>query len=892
MLERIDEAMAPVLESKLQPLLGARAPIERPRLMLPAEILGGRIKAVVVAAPAGYGKSTLMAQWFESLQGERAPGVSSAWLNLDENDNDPLRLLRYLIAALRVAIPDLGRDATLDFQAPSTTEALLDAIGARLAGVDSKIVLFMDDAHVLRDRQALGIIEWLVRYAADNLRFVIGGRHAPRVGISQLRLRGELAEVDQSALAFTSAEAAAFWAQRRLAPLDGCTQSALLEKTEGWAAAIELLALALSDAPDTAQLIADFSGTNREVVEYLGEVVFGRLATQQHEHIYRLAQFDRFCADLAAQVCGPDVAAGLLDELQRRRLFLIPLDRQGQWFRFHHLVRDYLRRQVPPRLATAMRESLLAGGHWFQAQGFSDDAIDCAVRAREWDLACRWLAACVDGKVPRGRSGANLSRWIPLIPRDQINRYPQIRISYMILLAYFQQRELLERELADFDALIEAWQRSSDKDPTLIDTMRSAVTLQKLMWRGLRDECQGMLPQVQAWLEHCRSAYPRGAGDALSLAAYAAKTAGEIDLGLEYSRRAQKVNELDGFGVSRGMLLASLLWLKRGDYRAAQAVTEGALRLVAERLNGHPEQAAHHHGVLAAIHYELDETTLAGQELESELAAVDATGIADVLILLYLTRARLQFLRGDRDAGIEALRLGRALGVRRDLPRVTITLAGEECIWNCRFGEQAAAFELARQFGFDRTDAVIENMQADRSARAGARVALAKAPEVALVRLAPALRRSERKGFHYRRVELLILQAMALVACNREAEAADAWRTALQLGEQYGYRRVFFDDADIVANLSHALKGHKAVPRPVWLRTKPKAVVADTEEVLTRKELRILKHLESGRSNREIAESLFISESTLKWHLHNLYRKLACKNRTGALSAARHKGIL
>src|SRR5690606_24242354 len=129
----------------------------------------------------------------------------------------------------------------------------------------------------------------------------------------------------------------------------------------------------------------------------------------------------------------------------------------------------------------------------------------------------------------------------------------------------FQQRELLERELADFDALIDAWQRSSDKDPQLVDTMRSALTLQKLIWRGLRDDCPGMLPQVQGWLERWQSAYPRGVGDALTLAAYAAKAAGEIELGLEYSKRSQRVHATDGtyFGVSRAMLLASLLWLKR-----------------------------------------------------------------------------------------------------------------------------------------------------------------------------------------------------------------------------------------------------------------------------------------------------------------------------------------
>ncbi|AMO24411.1 hypothetical protein UC35_18165 [Ramlibacter tataouinensis] len=852
----------------------------------------GRIKAVLVVAPAGYGKSTLMAQWFESLRGEQE--AQASWLNLDENDNDPERLLHYLIAALQAAIPELRRDPTLDFQAPVTTEAKLDALGARLADFDRKLVLFIDDAHVLADGQALQVFEWLVRFAGDSLRFVIGCRQVPRVGMPELRLRGELVELDQSAMAFTTDEVESFWHERQLGPLDRRAFATLLEKTEGWAAVIELLTLALNEEPNAAKLIADFSATERGVVEYLGEVVFGRLAAQQREQIHRLAQFDRFCAELALQACGPGVPDDLLAELQRRRLFVIPLDRKGQWFRFHHLVRDYLRRQLPRGLADTTRQTLLAGGQWFHDNGMPDDAIDCAVRAQAWDQACQWLAASIGSQARRMGSGTSVARWMPLIPREQIDRYPQIRISYMSTLAYHQEKELLQRELADFESLIHAWERSGGRDANDMDAMRSTLALHRLMWRALSDGGVDMLPHAQAWLERWPQARPRMLGDALIAAAYACKTAGEIDRGIDYASRARQTLSGHGgpFGVSRSMLVTAVLWLKRGDYRAAQSVSEEGLRFVAEKLNRHPEHMAYHHAVLSAVQYEFDDMAQAVKELESELAAVDATGIADVLILIYLTRARLQFLQGERDAGLEALSLGRRLGVRRELPRLTITLAAEECTWLCRFGEQAAALDLARQFGFDRREFTGYDLLADKAARIGPRLLLAKSPEQALVQLEPAIVRSREKGFHHRHVELLILQAMALVRSGREADAAGAWAAALELGERFGYRRVFLDDAEMVATLSQAARGRKEVPRPAWLQARPKAVLLESDEQLTRKELRILKHLDSGRSNGEIAESLFISEGTLKWHLRNLYRKLGCKNRSGAIAAARRRGVI
>jgi ATP/maltotriose-dependent transcriptional regulator MalT len=729
------------------------------------------------------------------------------------------------------------------------------------------------------------------------LRFVVGSRQAVGWQQAELRLRGQLIEIDQRALAFDPDEARSFCASRLADALDAAALARLLEKTEGWPAAMELLALALNDAPDAGRLIADFATTERGVLDYLSDAVFGRLPAEQRALAHQLAQFDRFCADLAAAALAQRSPEILLADLQRRHLFLIPLDRQGRWFRFHHLVGEYLRRH-DPRDPGAIEASLAAGGRWLFENGMADDAIDCAVRARQWDLACQWLLGAAEDSAQRLGDGANLLRWLPAIPRAVLDRYPRIRLSHVFSLsfslAWQQNAAEFEREMADLESLAGRLATDPAADPTALEELRCALPLQRIMWEALHDNALGLREQAEAWLAAWPNARARYRGDMLNVAAFACKTTGDIDAGLEYCARGEALQDADHgqFGVSWSKVSRAFLLLKRGDFPAALAEAEAGLRHVESRLYGHPEHLAYNQAVRSAVLYEFDETAAARTALEAIADAIDDRGVADFVLLAYLTRARLQFLAGQPDAGLAALQLGRKLGQRRGLPRVSVTLAGEECVWLCRLGRTSAAQQLARAQDFDRTIHPQYGMVADKAARVAPRLLLPEQPEMAVAQLGPALVRATEKGFHHRRVELLVLHAAALLRCGRLAEAAQSWRTALEVGERFGYRRVFLDDADMVGTLHHALRGRDGLRTPSWLKPGQAAGAAREEDALTRKELRILKFLETGSSNRDIAGSLFVSEGTLKWHLHNIYRKLGSRNRSGAVAAARRQGLL
>jgi LuxR family transcriptional regulator, maltose regulon positive regulatory protein len=880
-----------LLEGRFRPQLGAREQVARARLPLPSALLDGPVRCVTVIAPAGYGKSTLMAQWHEALV---RTGVDAAWLNLDANDNHPARLLRNLCSSLGRQVAGLEQAGAGAIAAQSTDVPLaLETLGSALAAHARPLVLFLDDAQEITNPEAQGVLRWLFANSGVDLRCVVGSRHAVGWASAELRLRGQLLEFDQQALAFDADEVREFCRSRLAEALDGAAVDRLLHKTEGWPAAMELVTLALNDASDPGHLVAQFATTDRGILEFLGDAVFGRLPAGLRQLAHEVAQFDRYSTELIAAASDGRASPGAFGELLRRQLFVIPLDRQGRWFRFHHLVGDYLRRH-DPRPAEEIAVALVRGGRWLHEHGTVDDAIDCAVRAGEWELACQWLDRAAEDAAQRRGDGANLLRWLSAIPGPVLDRYPRIRLSQVFSLVFNRRTPEIERELRELEALAARLPSVTTADPQAAAELGCAVPALRMMWEALRDEVVGLRGQAERWLGTCPDARPHYVGEVCNVAAFACKTEGDIEAGLAYCDRGESAHASDDnqFGVSWARVLRALLLLKRGDFRAALAAADAGLQHVDEQLHGHPELAAYLQAVRAAVWYEFDEPSRAAEALEAHPDALDDRGSSDFVLLTHLTRARLQLRAGHADEGLAALELGRKAGHRLGLRRVIVTLAGEQCIWLCRLGRYDEAVELARAQDFDRTLHPRYDVVADKAARIAPRLLMRDRPELAVAQLGAPLLRATEKGFHHRRVEMLLLHASALLRAGRGSEALQSWRIALDLGERQGYRRVFLDDMDLVDPLLQAARSRDDARVPAWLRASPPRGGAGPEEPLTRKELRIVRHLATGASNREIAALLFVSEGTLKWHLHNVYRKLACRNRSGAIAAARRQGLL
>jgi LuxR family transcriptional regulator, maltose regulon positive regulatory protein len=521
-----------IIQGKLFPATGTRKPLPRPRLDSSSDVLDGIFQVVVVAAPAGYGKSTLMARWHARLL-ER--GVSCAWLSLDEDDNDAARFLRHLIAALQMASAHIGKDVAEDLIADfaSGSRSVLEAIAGDLAQVEHRIVLFLDDLQLVDAPEVRGILDWLINYAPRPLQYVIGTRQDPGLRLSGLRVRSQLLELGAEQLQFDAAEAAQFYKSRLGRDLPAPDLQTLLIKTEGWPAALELAALVLTGSGEPTAFIRHFAGTDTSVVDYLCDMVLSQMDERTRDIVFRISMFDRVCAPLARAVTGANDAEEALLGLRTRNLFLIPLDRSWEWVRFHHLVgeffRDTYRRTAP---AQAM-ECLVQGAQWLRANDHVEEAVNYLVRAEEWERATHLVADNVEELVFRRGYHQTILRWMNALPEDWVDRHPVIRIQYAFALSFYPRYQEYEAQIYRLQQLLQRLEAQADHDARTIDELRCAVEMLVAMSVGLRDDGMRGGELAAAWLARWPEASLRRRGVMGNVLSFGHKTRGHIEGGLQ-----------------------------------------------------------------------------------------------------------------------------------------------------------------------------------------------------------------------------------------------------------------------------------------------------------------------------------------------------------------------
>jgi LuxR family transcriptional regulator, maltose regulon positive regulatory protein len=895
-----------IIQGKLFPATGTRKPLPRPRLDSSSDVLDGVFPVVVVAAPAGYGKSTLMARWHARLL-ERE--VSCAWLSLDEDDNDATRFLRHLVAALQKANARIGKDFAEDLTADFAggSRSVLETIAGDLAQVQHRIVLFMDDLQRAEGSEVRGILNWLINYAPRALQYVIGTRQDPGLRLSGLRVRCQLLELGAEQLQFDAAEAAQFYRSRLGRDLPAPDLHTLLTKTEGWPAALELAALVLAGPGEPKAFIQHFAGTDTSVVDYLCDMVLSQMDERTRDIVFRISMFDRICAPLARAVTDLDDAEEALMSLRTRNLFLIPLDRSWEWVRFHHLVGEFFR-ETYHRIAPAQaRECLVRGAQWLHANAHVEEAVNYMIRAEEWEQATQWVADSVEELVFRRGYHQTILRWMNALPEACVDRYPIIRIQYAFALSFYPRHQEYEAQIYRLQQLLRNLEAQARHDRHGTDELRCAVEMQVAMSVGLRDDGMRGGELAAAWLARWPEASLRRKGVMGNVLSFGHKTRGHIDGGLEMIAETRRwLEQSEGYyALSWTAYLEAVLHLKRGSYFDSRLACTRGLELAERRLHGHPGQSSMLHTLLAGISYEFDEIEQALAHLELAQSSVKEYAHADAVIVAYLTQARIQHLRQDESGALAMLREGQELGEQRGWRRVTLSLAAEECRSLARAGRYEEARLVATRFDFNELPirSGAPPLSSDKALRAASRYLLKQSPRVVVEALDAAIANSRQRALAHRSVELLVLRALAKKEDGDWPGALADVRHALTIAAPRNYVRVFLDEGRELGVLidrldMEQLRGSEAAPLTRRLQratcmphVRDGAPIGMGEE-LTKRELSILKRLETGLSNKELAEAIFVSEGTLKWHLHNVYGKLNVKNRSGAMARARALGIL
>lgn len=923
---------APPLRTKLiqRPLLTARLHSDQ-ALHAPNNLAAERFNAselyplTLIAAPAGFGKTTLVSEWIAQHQ------EPVAWLALDVDDNDIGRFLTYLLAALRTRGPaDLGAGVLtlLQLPQPPPLRSLLTSLADVLSTALPPCVLVLDDYHVINAQAIHDTVLFLLEHA-PNLRWIITTRADPPLPLGRLRARRQLLELRTPDLRFTPAETAQFFNEIMHIALPAEAVQTLAEHTEGWVTGLQLAALAIQSSPDRAAFIRDFSGSHRYVADYLVDEVLNHLSDQMQRFLLYTSIVERMCADLCDRLLGAapiadHAAQTMLEELERANLFLIPLDDERRWYRYHHLFADLLRqrlRRYYPQLEGELHRRAAA---WFEEQALIIEAVQHALACQAWDAA----AALIErhGRFFMVKGEAQLVRdWLKALPKAVWQGYPYLHLLYAFEACF-------ANELAAAEGHITA--AEEQLDPKAQDE-RSRRGL------GYATILRSGIARFRGDLVHCITLAERGleilpAGDASGRMAATLHIAEAFLLSGDVSLASEKlltaaVASARASGELANLFYASLALagFQRIQGRLRQAATtyqEAAQVMPAlNDLHALPNGANFYFG-LGDILYEWNDLAAAenlllqGQEIVREMRLAQAESV----VWGYEGLARLQQARGQGQTALATLdELQRVAHRHEFAPHLrTRGLAGMARIALLQ-GDLATAVRWADErqlsldnewsYPYEQEHLMLARVRLAQGWRERNAALLAKV----LGLLDQLLVQAEANSRIDSVIQILSLRALTLQVQGNVAIALATLARALHLAAPEGYLRMFVDEGEsmrlllvdfgfwlaqqpsteqnrelhLYVDKVLAAFEHKPTPETKLLLTE-QPPLPNAGEPLSARELELLHLMAAGLSNQEIADRLFITRGTVKSHANHIFGKLGVQGRVKAINRARELALI
>ncbi len=867
--------------------------VPRPRLRDRLGEASGR-GLTLVSAPAGFGKTSMVVEWAATC------GRPVAWLSLDDGDADLGRFLAYLIEALRSVVPGVGESllAMLASPQPLPVEVAMTSLVNDLAAAPCDIVIVLDDLHAVDSRPVDDAVAFLVEHLPPRVHLVIATREDPRLPLARLRARGEVLEVRAADLRFTTDECATFLRDVMDLTLGQADIDRLEASTEGWIAGLQLAAVSLRGHPSPGDFIRSFSGSHRFVLDYLLSEVLDRQTPAVARFLLGTSIVDRLSGPLCDAVTLDPETPGqeTIEQLERANLFVVALDGERRWYRYHHLFRDLLAQRLGlAETAAEIDARHLRASRWHEENGLDVEAFRHAAAGHDLDRAERLIAG---GGLPLPVRGAlaPILAWLATLPDETFDARPTLLVTRAtVLLASGHTdgiAEMLDRaETALASSGAQGAPGAEGPDAAASAMANIAIT------RSLLAVSQHRADVMIAESQRALALLPADALTARSTVLFTLGYAHEV-LGdrVEARRAYQAALPMSRAARSRFGEMAALIGIGAVqelniELRAAAATYEQAIQTSADLQ--YPVISEAYLG-LARIAYEWDDLPRARElgarslDLGQRLQNTDRAVASQVLL------ARVRMAEGDLESARELLAAAegavRAHGFARAAPGVA----------------DARVRLLLRSGALD--DAA-EVAAASDTPLASARVRLARGdPAAALAALAPARDRAEERGWADERLQALLLEAVAQQAAGAAGPAAAALDGALQVAEPGGCVRSFLDEGASMARLVRDRAARSPSDYATLLlgafrtaaRSRRHATTASSSETrlgglvepLTGRELELLALIAEGLSNRQIAERLFLSPQTVKVHARNIYGKLGAGSRTQAVATARSLGVL
>jgi LuxR family maltose regulon positive regulatory protein len=434
-----------LVSTKLRPFQTRPNLVARPRLIAKLEPEAGR-KLMLISAPAGFGKTTLLGEWAASRSDEQCV----AWVSLDEADNDPARFLSYLVAALQTVEEEIGEGVLSSLRAPGSppVEALTGALINELADVPGTLAIVLDDYHLIDSDNVHGIVAFLLERLPSNVHLLIASRIDPPLPLARLRARGQTTEINATDLFFTREEAVAFLKDTMGLNLSDEDVGALEARTEGWIAGLQLAALSMRDREDVPGFVRAFSGSHRDVLDFLSEEVLERQSEQMRAFLLETSILQRLTGELCDAVTERDDGQEALERLERENLFVVPLDDERCWYRYHHLFADVLHGLLKQERTERVKELHLRAASWYERSGWASEAVEHALAAGDAGWAARLVEYYTQALLQRGE-GVTVDRWLRALPAGLVRARPRLSLARAILALISGRADEVEPLLTD-----------------------------------------------------------------------------------------------------------------------------------------------------------------------------------------------------------------------------------------------------------------------------------------------------------------------------------------------------------------------------------------------------------------------------------------------------------
>jgi LuxR family transcriptional regulator, maltose regulon positive regulatory protein len=899
-------------------------------------------KLILISAPAGFGKTTLVSDWIPGPLHHppgQVCGLPVAWLSLDEGDNDPNLFLTYLVAALQTldlrnpsrgsesdgTAVDIGKGVVTILQSPQPPpiESILTALINEITTIPDNFVLVLDDYHVIDSKPVDEALTFLLKHLPPQMHIVITTREDPNLPLAQLRARGQLTELRAADLRFTPEEAGTFLNQMMNLNLSKENIAALETRTEGWIAGLQLAALSMQGHQDAASFIQSFTGSHYFVLDYLVEEVLGQQPEGIQAFLLRTSILDRLCGPLCDSILGSSSTSGQenLEYLERANLFIVPLDNERLWYRYHHLFGELLRKRIGQNLVPGEISRLhIQASEWYEQNGFPADAIHHAFAVEDFEHVAK-LAELNWPAMKESVQSIKWLGWLKKLPEEIIRTRPVLCVNCAWAFLNAGELEAAEAKMQDAEYWLEPTTITGDKsDASSIETCpersRRMVVVDEEQFKSLPvvlatarayhaqaiGDISGTIKYAQRVLDlspEGESQLPGVASSLLGLAQYAS---GNLDAA--YRAFSDGMAKADPYAAISGNFVLAGIKLAQGQLNTALSIYEKALKLVLGRGEPMPLGTEELYSGISELHRERGDLETAEQDLLTGRMLGEQVELPDWQHRWFIAKARLYESKGDLVGALDLLEEAERRYVRTPVPIIRPIAALKTRIRIAQ-GKIAEALDWVHTRDLSVDDDVSYLREFEHMTLARVLIAQEKRgledgsihdAKRLLKRLLQAAEEGRRMGSV---IEISSLLSLAHAAQGDIPMALASLERALTLAKPEGYLRLFVDEGlPMVALLQEAAK-HGIDPNYVrqllaaFGKAEGKTSVTQLMiEPLSEREFEVLRLLRTDLDGPEIARELMVSLSTLRTHTQNIFAKLGVNNRRTAVHRAEELNLL